>query len=134
VAGDTLGAVKILRIWLLLILAVLVPVRGAVAAVMPCAEEGAHPHAVHGAVHVHALAMADADEHMHDAAVPMHHHGHDGADKCNLCASCCSATPMLTTFAPTIAQLDEPAATFPVFQASAPIFVSEGQERPPRSI
>jgi hypothetical protein len=129
--------VKILRVWLLLVLAVLVPVRGAVAAAMPCAQEGVHQHAGRTAVHAHghALAMDDADGHMHDARVPMHHHhGHDGADKCNLCASCCSVTPMPTTFAPAIAQLDEPAATFPVLRASAPTFVSEGLERPPRSI
>lgn len=125
---------KILRIWLLLVLAVLIPVRGAIAAAMPCAEEGVRQHAVEMAVHEHALTMDDAGEHMHDAAVPIHHHDHDGADKCNLCASCCSATPMLTTFAPTIAQLDEPAATFPVLQVSALTFMSEGQERPPRSI
>jgi hypothetical protein len=126
--------VKILRIWLLLVLAVLIPVRGAIAAATPCAEQGVHQHAGHMALHEHALAMDDADEPLHDAAVPMHHHDHDGAGKCNLCASCCSATPMLTTFAPAIAQLDEPAATFPILQASAPTFVSEGQERPPRSI
>jgi hypothetical protein len=130
--------VKILRIWLLLVLAVLIPVRGAIAAAVPCAEEGIHQHAGQVAAHAHAHALAhamdDADGHMHDAAVPMHHHDHGGADKCNLCASCCSATPMLTTFAPTIARLDEPPATFPVLQASAPTFVSGGQERPPRSI
>jgi hypothetical protein len=125
--------VKILRIWLLLTLAVLIPVRGAIAAAMPCAQEGVHRNAgrvavqghehVHVHVHVHARAMVDADEPVHDAAVPMHQHDHDGADKCNLCASCCSGTPMLTTFAPRIAQLDEPPATFPILQASAPTFV-----------
>ena len=105
---------------------------------MPCAEEGVHRHAGQRVLHAHehGLATHGAGEHLHDAAVPTHHrdHDHDGADKCNLCASCCSATPMPTTFAPTIARLDEPAATFPVLQASAPAFVSEGQERPPRSI
>ena len=129
---------KILRIWLLLILAVLIPVRGAVAAAMPCAEEGIHRHvgqvAMHQPEHRVAHARDDADDHMHDTAVPVHHHDHDGADKCNLCASCCSATPVFTTFAPTIAQLEEPAATFPLVQALAPTFVSGGQERPPRSI
>lgn len=124
---------KILRVWLLLILAVLIPVRGAVAAALPCADEGVHLHAAMHR-HAHPHAMDGADEHMHHAAIPMHHHDHAGADKCNLCASCCSATPMLTTFAPTIPRLDEPAVTFPILQASAPAFVSEGQERPPRSI
>jgi len=79
-------------------------------------------------------ASHHADQHLHDSAAPLHHHDHDGTDKCSLCASCCSATPLLTTFAPTIAQLEESAATFPRFQASAPTFVSDGQERPPRSI
>jgi len=64
----------------------------------------------------------------------MHHHDHGAAGKCNLCASCCSATPMLATFAPTLPPPDEQAATFPTFQALAPTYVSEGQERPPRSI
>lgn len=128
---------KILRVWLLLILAVLIPVRGAIAAAMPCADEGVHLHTAmhaHAHVHVHPHAMEAAGEHTHDAAISMHHHDHAGADKCNLCASCCSATPMLTTFAPTVARLDEPPVTFPILQASAPAFVSEGQERPPRSI
>ncbi|HEY9029395.1 MAG TPA: DUF2946 family protein [Burkholderiaceae bacterium] len=124
---------KTLRIWLLLLLAVLLPVRGALAAAMPCAGEGLHQPAglVHAGAQLHHHMHAPGDAHAHAAA---HAHAHAGVDKCNLCASCCSATPLPATFSLTIAPLEEPSASFPALQASTPTFLSEGQERPPRSV
>jgi len=63
-----------------------------------------------------------------------HHHDHAGVDKCNLCSSCCSTAPLLLTFSPKVAALDGSSVDFPLVQAPAPTFLSDGQERPPRSI
>jgi len=129
--------VRTLRIWLLLVIAVLLPIRGAMAAALPCLN------AAHGAAAVeahhghHHPGMGVDGEHRHGVAsldVGSHHHDHAGAGKCNACASCCTAPPMMATFSPGVARLDLPTAPYPVLTASAPSFVSEGQERPPRSI
>ncbi|HEX7688072.1 MAG TPA: hypothetical protein VF453_10210 [Burkholderiaceae bacterium] len=114
-------------------MAILLPARGAIAAASPC--EGLAHQAPAQRMHTHhpmhaAVEPDAASETGHGAA----HHDHAGVDKCNLCASCCSATPMLMTFSPTVAALGDQVATFPLLQASAPTFLSEGLERPPRSI
>jgi hypothetical protein len=129
---------------LLLLLAVLLPVRGALAAAMLCpvAEAGmqAELHAqVVPAMHEdmdHAMAHSGHGE-VHDHAAPSHHHdGHDhgAADKCNMCSAFCSLTPLVSG-PPT---LPEPPALsdvkFPHLSIPAPSFISDGQERPPRTI
>ena len=139
---------KLLRLWLVVLLAVLLPVRGAMAATMPCAPAGGgnhHPaeavdrgagHAGHGAGHEHAdsgHAHADAGR----AAAPPDHgqgaHDHSSDDRCNLCSATCSSPPL-----PSAATgVDEPAAltsvSYPDLSAPAPTFQSDGQERPPRT-
>jgi len=124
--------VKTLRIWLLVLLAILLPLRGAVAAALPCEGIGHHVPAQSAHVHHHmdAVEASAAGLVDHDA----HHHDHAGGDKCNLCASCCSTAPLPLTFTPTVAALDGPGPDFPLIQAPAPTFLSDGQERPPRSI
>ena len=124
-----------LRIWLLLLLAVLVPIRGAIAAALPCAGEGTPAHvgqahaAGHGQHH-HAGHMSHAGH-----TSPLAHTGEHGDDgKCNLCASCCLGASLPATFSPAVAAVEEAGASFAVLQASAPTFLSDGQERPPRSI
>jgi hypothetical protein len=132
--------VRTFRIGLLLLLAVLLPLRGALAAALPCPNAahgaamvaGPHEHHRHGAVadaggHLHA----DADVGAHAAGAHAHHH--DGTEQCHACASCCTAPPMVATFTPRIAPLELPSVPFPAVTASAPTFVSEGPERPPRS-
>ena len=123
---------KLLRICLLVLLAILLPLRGAIAAAVPCADAGHHapagaPPAHH---HMHATGVEAAASTDHGT----HHHDHAGTDKCNLCSSCCSIAPLLLTFSPTVPALDGPGAHFPLVQAPAPTFLSDGQERPPRSI
>jgi hypothetical protein len=114
---------KAFRICLLLLLAVLLPMRGAVAAAMLCPVEGQAHHDV-GMQAAHAHAGAD------------HHDGHDHGvpDKCNMCSAFCALTP-LASAAP---KLPEPAALpavkFPEFPAPAASFLSDGQERPPRTL
>lgn len=144
---------KALRLFVLLLLAVLLPLRGAVAATMVCAEPGeanqtvmavgaahhdmhsGHPHgsdhdvssdaqATHGDHAVHPPSVADS----HD----------DGAwaasDTCHICASGCHAAALATT-APVVAgPVMTAKVVFPTISAPAPAFQSDGQERPPRSI
>jgi hypothetical protein len=127
--------VKLVRIWLLVLLAVLLPVRGALAAGMACPneEESRQQMAMHehGSMrHDHAMMGA----HHHDQASVHDHHAPGHADKCNLCAACCAGAAM----APTVEAVFKPQKPArEVFAAPATpalSFVSGGQERPPRSI
>lgn len=120
---------KALRPWLLLLLAVLLPLRGAVAASMACALPAP----------VAAMAMAFADDahahHHHEAephdTAPQQHHA--TADKCNLCAAAGAATP-LPMRSP---ELQQPMAgavlLFPPLAVRVTGFVPDGLERPPRA-
>jgi hypothetical protein len=130
--------VKVLRIWLLVLLAVLLPVRAGMAAAMACvpAAAAAAPGEVqltgHDDHHDHAAAHHDHD---HGAGSPevsaAAGHGHG---ECNLCSAFCSVTP-LPSVAPTVAPpLDLEGIVFPSIGAPAPNFLSSGPERPPRSI
>ncbi|MFT3817844.1 MAG: DUF2946 family protein [Rubrivivax sp.] len=116
---------KLLRIWLLVLLAVLLPVRGAMAASMLCPPAG-------GESRTEARLMASS-HHRHGDGTHKHHEpAHD--DKCNLCSASCSLTPMPSH----VAGIAEPrhlaGISYPPLSAPAPSFVSDGQERPPRSI
>lgn len=129
---------KSVRVWLLLLLALLLPVRGAVAAAMLCPIAGSGVQ-----TEVHVSGEHATHEAMHE---PMHEHEHDSssahaadhdhgkaADRCNLCSAFCSLTPLVGSV-PTVAAPIELAATaFPDFSAPPPSFLSDGQERPPRS-
>lgn len=134
---------KHLRVWLLLLLMVVLPVRGAMAAAMLCLpQDGAlnqkvmvqhhdgelsnvHDHAQHGhGQHAHADGhQAGQDEDVASAT----------ADDCNLCAVLCSLTPLAST-APDLRHPWARAALNPAPSAPAPNFVSDGEERPPRTI
>lgn len=99
-----------------------------------------------------ATATAAMDHHMMDAAGHEHEHvdhqhaahgsgmpassGHhaDGFGKCNLCCDFCSMTPLLSTLPTIPTPLNLASVSFPDLFAPAPSFVSDGQERPPRSI
>jgi len=88
---------------------------------MGAADHAAHEHADHQHAE-HASDVPSAGEH------------HDGFGKCNLCCDFCSMTPLLSTLpsVPTPPSLSS--VSFPAFLAPAPSFLSDGQERPPRSI
>ena len=135
---------KAVRIWLLVLLAVLLPVRGAVAAAMLCpvgstgmqSELRVHEHpAGHEAMdpvaaHHHADGHHDHDGAGHDDDGQ----GHATSDKCNTCSAYCSLTPMVSEV-PTLPEpVDSAAVKFPDLLSPAPTFLSDGQERPPRSM
>ena len=124
---------KTLRPWLLVLLMLLVPLRGALAAAQSCpvaggqqrVEQVVHDHAAHHGAHVHATS---------DHAASSTHADHDGAgSKCSACALFCSVAGLLST---SVAIPDGPpgAAVFPRIATPALSFVSGGQDRPPRSI
>jgi hypothetical protein len=108
----------------LILLAVLLPVRGAVAAAMLCppAAEAAHHH----------MSSADHAHHEHSEDSGGHHS--DSTAKCNLCCDFCSMTLLLSSLPSVVTPLDLSSVSFPDFSAPAPSFLSDGQERPPRSI
>lgn len=128
---------KLLRIWLLVLLATLIPVRGAVAAAMLCSAAGPGSQ---GELRVMDPRAAGG---VHDAEAQAHHrhdggagHDHKAAqkDKCNLCAASCALTPLLSEPAGISEPRDLADVPFPSITAPAPSFLSGGQERPPRSI
>jgi hypothetical protein len=133
---------KSVRVWLLLLLALLLPVRGAVAAAMLCPIAGsgvqtemqvqapAADHAAHEAMHEHKDAHEHAASHVHTAD---HDHG-KAADRCNLCSAFCSLTPLVGSVPTVATPLDLSSTAFPDLSAPPPSFLSDGQERPPRSI
>jgi hypothetical protein len=129
--------VKLLRIWLLVLLAVLLPVRGALAAAMVCAPANGAPssmsaHAEHDNHYGHGDGGHEhaTGDHGSDAGSG---HG-DKTDKCNLCSASCSATPLLHEMPGIAEPYGLTAAAYPDVAAAAPSFLSDGQERPPRSI
>lgn len=125
---------KTLRLCLLVLLAVLLPVRGAIAAAMLC------PPTVAGVAHSgqmpaadHPAAQAD-DADAGEAGHAGHHPGAHEGGSCNLCCDFCSMTP-LPSEPPTVATPTQlSTVAFPDLFAPAPSFLSDGQERPPRSI
>lgn len=131
------------RVILLVVLTLLLPLRGAVAAAMLC------PPGSHGA----AVVVAQAAEAGHpDDGEDAHEHHHADvsqelgtthgetthsetahSETCHVCASFCSVTPLLAAM-PVVAQpLEAATLSFPDWSAPATVFLSDGQERPPRS-
>jgi len=114
--------VKTVRVVFLVLLALLIPIRGAVAGAMLC-PQGSESSSV---------------AHQHDQAGSPHHDEQAGSAEhtsaCNICASFCSMTPMLSAMPTLVRAMLASTVTFPEFTAAAPTFQSDGQDRPPRSI
>ena len=55
-------------------------------------------------------------------------------DRCTLCAAFCSLTPLVGSAPGLFVPQALPAAPFPALSAPVPSFLSDGQERPPRSL
>lgn len=131
------------RIWLLLLLAVLLPIRGAMAAAMLCPPAGVGSQAEVVSADHHALGhhgvVGDMGAHHHAQSDNGSHGNEDGApliaqDQCNLCSAFCSVTPLVDSSPAAFAVHQLASASFPALSAPAPTFLSDGQERPPRSI
>ena len=132
---------KKLRIWLLVLLAILLPIRGAVAAGMLCEAPGA---LTSTASHSHQPAQDHTSAHddvqpvldiAHDDTLASHGESLGGADDCNLCVVYCGSAAVLVSQVPTVpAPLDLSSPPISVFAAVAPSVVPDGIERPPRTI
>ena len=86
----------------------------------------------HGTAHDHA-----DHQHQHDHAGAGHHDegkGHGASDKCNMCSAYCSLTPLVSEVPTLLEPAELSAVKFPDLSSPAPTFLSDGQERPPRSI
>ena len=131
--------VKLLRIWLLVLLAVLLPVRGAMAAAMVCAPPASAPVqqlGAHGGSHGHGDHGHAEAGHAHggDAVAADAAHAAGPADKCNMCSTSCATPPVPSAAGGLAAALELASAPFPDLPAAAPTFLSDGQDRPPRTI
>lgn len=143
---------KPFRLVVLLLVALLLPIRGTVAATMVCAEMGGTGRLVASAAHAHQglhRAGAETAKGQHDDHAQAHaeHHAHgdqqgaadgatDGAtgDTCHLCASGCGLAALLTAFpAPLLAPPAAP-TRFPSVAVPPLDFQLDGQDRPPRTI
>ncbi len=129
--------VKKLRIWLLVLLAILLPIRGAVAVGMLCEEPGALPPTTS---HSHQPAHDPASVHNDVQQALGSTHGDafvspGCADACNLCVVYCGSVTAMANLVLTVpAPLDWTVAPIPFFAAAVPSFVPDGLERPPRTI
>ena len=133
--------VKKLRIWLLVLLAILLPVRGAVAASMLCEEPGA---LTSTASHSHQPAQGHTSAHddvqpaqdvTHDDTLASYGKSLGGVDACNLCVVYCgSVTALVSQVLTVLAPVDLASTPITVFATAAPSFVPDGPERPPRTI
>lgn len=122
-------ALRTARVLFVIFLALLIPVRGAVAGAMLCPTGGTAAH--HATAEDDMADMHRAHAHHGQSETPAPHATHDTG--CNLCATFCSMTPMPST-APTIEpSMLSATLSFPALHAPAPSFQSGGPDRPPRS-
>lgn len=134
-------AVKKLRVWLVVLLAIVLPIRGAVASSMLCEAPGA---LTSTASHSHQPAQDHTSAHddvqpvldiAHDDTLASHGESLGGEDACNLCVVYCGSGAVLVSQVLTApAPLDLVSPLIPVLAAAAPSFVPDGLERPPRTI
>ncbi|MBZ8141215.1 hypothetical protein CLD22_15040 [Rubrivivax gelatinosus] len=120
---------KRLSIWIFVLLAALLPLRGFAAAAMLAADGG---HAVKSAPKADPSADAhDACCAGHDAAAPA---ADDGCGmKAGTCAAFCSLLPLAGTPTTTVAAAERAANVFPPPATPATGYVPGGLERPPRA-
>lgn len=130
-------SVKLFRIWLLVVLAVLLPIRGAMAAGMVCPPVGGMPvpqASQAQADHDHGAHAPEQAEQAHPDEETVGHAHESGPDRCNMCSASCSTLLMPSASSGLKAPVDLTSAGFPDLNAPAPTFQSDGQDRPPRTI
>jgi hypothetical protein len=141
--------VRSVRLFIIVLLCVLLPVRGAMAASLLCpGGAGAAPAVTATSDHAQHAAHG-GHGHQADGTMPAEHAAHhlhaspegsttDGASgdhptTCHFCASGCCMASLLGT----VPSLAEPGVTarviFPALTALVAAFQSDGQERPPRT-
>lgn len=131
---------KTLRLFLLVMLALTLPFRGAVAQIACCGDLPANGQA--GAAQLQAHDHGQAQHHGHEMHAQASTQAADGAepaagntpDGCHHCAAFCSSPAFAST--PLLMPLPVAVATaqFSALSAPPPSHPGEGQERPPRRI
>jgi len=139
------------RIALMWLLALAVPAQGFAAASMINCGPGHHGVVQRHSHAAHAHSAEATAPHSHDDASPFDSHMHDASasatdggsqvakvlvvhkGSCNACASCCTAAALPT---PVVTFDATPAPTFvvPLAPRGFAAFLTDGPERPPRSI
>lgn len=109
---------KRFRVWLLVLLCVVLPLRGALATTLVC------PTMASGVL---SLSLPAPAPHCQDGP------GEPTPTPCAHCVTACTATPMPTVALEVPAPADLSGATFPAPSLPDANFVGEGLERPPRS-
>jgi hypothetical protein len=134
--------VKYFRTFMLVLLTVLLPIRGAVAAAMLCpgkastvstlAVGGHTEHEMH-AGHGMEAHLSATHEHSHSDA-PDESSAGAHSTACQFCAGGCCVTPL--AFAPPCVQSPRvtASAAFPELTARVSAYHPDGQDRPPRTI
>lgn len=119
---------KTVRLFVLVLLAMLLPLRGVSAAALLCEQQPASQ-----------TEVVSHDHGDHDMATGLgedraqHDHSHNGFDKGRHCLSSCSAAPLMGAVPAVLTPTLAGTTVFPHFAAPAPTFQSDGQDRPPRS-
>lgn len=138
-----LSTVKTVRVLLLVLLAMLLPLRDALAGAAHCA--GSPNEATRAVAAVHVDTGMHAHDGEHEARLDSMHAGHHDAssgsdesafgagDACTLCTASCSAIPIVSAPLSVAAFISLAAVVFPAPVAPAPSHTSEGLERPPRN-
>jgi hypothetical protein len=134
--------VKYLRTFLLVLLTVLLPIRGAVAAAMLCPAKTATVSTAADAGHGEHEMRGGHDIDAHHTAVRDHSHGeapHDAASgghatACQFCAGGCCVTPLAFATPSVESPCLTASAVFPALTARVAAYYSDGQDRPPRTI
>ena len=120
---------KSLRIFVIVLLAMLLPLRAVSAAAVTCGPQAAS--------HTQTVVMPH-DHQMHNSGAAQDDasqvHDHEGFDKTRHCVSSCSAAPLMSALPSVAAPTTASSTVFPRYAAPAPTFQSGGQDRPPRSI
>ena len=121
---------KLLRILLIALLVLLLPLRGALAAVSVCGEMD---HSVQTGQPAH-----DPTGQRHGADDPGHAHGdghsHDGITHVAKCGVSCAVTPLPSGETRVAGLVPLATITFPACCAPASSFISGGPDRPPRTL
>jgi hypothetical protein len=120
-----------------MLLAVLLPVRGAMAVAMLCpkATSQAQYEIPHDDSEMTSQHMSEAHEHHHAQTVSHDHaHFHGMTDKCSTCATSCCATALPSSFLRLLAPVPIGSTHYLTVVASLQHFTTGGQDRPPRTI
>lgn len=138
---------RALRVYLLMLLVALIPLRGAMAHLQSCAggygalADQTAAKVGHALTHADSHHMGHADhEHHHpqttlgatpdtDTAEP---HGHKG--KCSSCSSTCASACVVLPSVPGLRLMQAVSPKIPSQTTLSSQFLAEGPERPPRSL